>query len=49
MREFAAAGVSALLFSGITYAKITTPITVKGNAFFAGSDRVGASSPSQSW
>jgi hypothetical protein len=43
MREFAVAGCSALLFSGIALAKITTPITIKGNAFFAGNDRVRAS------
>jgi hypothetical protein len=45
MKEFTAAltAVAALVLSGIASAKISTPVTVKGNAFFTGNDRVSAS------
>lgn len=34
------AATASLLFSGIVSSKITDPVTVKGNAFFVGNNRV---------
>lgn len=40
MRSFGAAAAAAVAFSALASAAITTPVTVKGNAFFVGNNRV---------